>query len=236
MCQVLVSRPVTSQMPPTPALGRRVALLEVLSIFIKQRLAETLRWLQKSEKLSQRIPHLKAALASATSSIEHLETHLDSLQSHVEDLKQNMSCLVDEIHNMHCHEQRAKKACQQKLDYLQDHNMMAMWADLAAAETNMTEAQAWWQGLVSATHHLYHSHNEEWSSTSWGAYWCFLQRCIDHLALLYCRIHSRQAHWYVIHWWERQSLDAINQWCKWRCTWLLLSLSSVKPLYNNGII
>ena len=58
-------------MPPAP--DRRVALLEAQSIFMKQRLAETSRRLQKSEKLSQRIPYLEAALASATGSIEHLE-------------------------------------------------------------------------------------------------------------------------------------------------------------------
>ena len=71
MCQVLASRPVTSRTPPAP--DRRVALLEAQSIFMKQRLAETSRRLQKSEKLSQCIPYLEAALASATGSIEHLE-------------------------------------------------------------------------------------------------------------------------------------------------------------------
>ena len=140
MCQVLASRPVNSRTPPAPPPDRRVALLEAQSIFMKQRLAETSRRLQKSEKLSRRIPHLEAALASATGSIEHLETRLDSLENHVEDLKQDKSRLAAEIRNTRRREQRAKKASQQKLDYLQDHDMMAMRADLAAAETNATEA------------------------------------------------------------------------------------------------
>lgn len=140
MCQVLASRPVNSRTPPAPPLDRRVALLEAQSIFMKRRLAETSRRLQKSDKLSRRIPHLEAALASATGSIEHLETRLDSLESHVEDLKQDKSRLAADIRNTRRREQRAKKASQQKLDYLQDHDMMAMRADLAAAETNATEA------------------------------------------------------------------------------------------------